>query len=359
MKRIFVLLLVLALFAAVGAALAQDESADPASEVGLPAEVIEAYDPPIERIGVSDALLNTRDYRQVLEEVNVVDAPGSSNVLYHRAQAEFFVSVIQYQNGWAEINPGEWIPASVLGPAYDSRLNGVLFPEGFEALDYPLAFTRFEVTFTSRTPGEEAPMSNANALAPYHLAHIFAEVEVDGELWYQIGVDQWLPAAAFNLIKPVQRPEEIDTRVWIAVDIAEQTVMAYEDEKLVFASLVATGHTWSPTEPGFWRVYLQYGHRLMTRGNPNDSWFYFMEDVPFTLYFNGDRALHGAYWHDAFGERQSHGCVNMSLNDSYWLWSWATDYMFTEASGGSEWPMVYVYDTDLPDLGFGIERHDD
>ncbi|MFW5748075.1 MAG: L,D-transpeptidase [Chloroflexota bacterium] len=325
---------------------------------GLAAEVIDAYDPLIERVGVSDSILNTRDYRQVLEEVNVVDAPGSSNVLYHRARAEFFVSVIRIEGGWAEINPGEWIPASVLGPAYQSRLNGVIFPEGWEALDYPLAFTRSSVTFYSSQPGEEAPMTNANALAPYHLASVFDEVEIDGVLWYQIGVDMWLPAEEFNLIKPVERPEEIDTGVWIAVDIAEQTVMGYEGNELVFASLVATGHTWSPTEPGFWRVYLQYGHRLMTRGNPDDSWFYFMEDVPFTLYFNGDRALHGAYWHDAFGERQSHGCVNMSLNDSYWLWSWATDYMFSEASGGSEWPMVYVYDTDLPDLGFGIERHD-
>jgi lipoprotein-anchoring transpeptidase ErfK/SrfK len=346
------LLLVVIVVMSVAAVQAQGDDDAP----GLSADVINAYDPPIERVGVSDAILNTRDYRQVLAAVNVVDAPGSSNVLYHRAQAEFYVSVNRIEGGWAEINPGEWIPASVLGPAWDSRLNGVVFPEGFDALEYPIGFTRSSVTFFSTQPGEEAPVANANALPKYHLAHIFAEVEVDGVLWYQIGVDQWLPAEEFNLIQPVEAHEDVDTPIWIGVDIANQMVMAYEGDKLVFASLTATGHTWSPTEPGVWRVYLQYGHRRMTRGNPSDSWFYYMEDVPFTLYFNGDRAIHGAYWHDAFGERQSHGCVNMSLNDSYWVYSWATRYMFQEANGADEWPMVFVYDTDEPNLGFGIER---
>ncbi|PJF22472.1 MAG: hypothetical protein CUN56_05815 [Phototrophicales bacterium] len=328
------------------------------NQYGLDAVTIQAYNPPIERVGVSESILYTRDYRQVNAAVDVLDAPNG-NVLYHREHAEFFVSVIRIVDGWAEINPGEWIPANVLGPAYHSRLNGVLLPEGAEVLEYPIGWTRSSVTFWSNAPGQQAAITNENAFAPYHMAHIFAEVDVDGVLWYQVGVDQWLPAEEFNVLRPIERPDEIDTRVWIAVDIAEQIVMAYEGDKLVFATLVATGEPWSPTESGFFRVYLQYGHRNMTRGNPNDSWFYFMEDVPFTLYFNGDRALHGAYWHDAFGETQSHGCVNMSLNDAYWLFTWATDYMFTEASGGSEWPMVYVYDTNLPDLGFGMEYHHD
>ena len=354
MFRRFALILFILIMASINV-LAQDSSSN---QQGLDDATIEAYNPAgLSRIGVSDGILHTRDYRQVNAAVDVLDAPGG-NVLYHREHAEFFVSLLRIVDGWAEINPGEWIPANVLGPAYLSQLNGITLENGIEDLEYPVGWTRSAVTFWSTAPGEEAPITNANAFAPYYFAHIFAEVEVDGVLWYQVGVDQWLPAEEFNILRPIEKPEDIDTRVWVAVDVAEQIVMAYEDEKLVFASLVASGEPWSPTESGFFRVYLQYGHRNMTRGNPNDSWFYFMEDVPFTLYFNGDRALHGAYWHDAFGETQSHGCVNMSLNDAYWLYTWATDYMFSEASGGSEWPMVYVYDTNLPDLGFGMETHD-
>jgi hypothetical protein len=355
MLRTWLLLIVSVTFLGVGAVHAQDEEA---TLTGVTADVISAYQPNIERVGVSDSILNRRDYRQVLQQVNVVDAPGSGNVLYTRAEAEFFVSVNRIENGWAEINEGEWIPANVLGPAFDSRLNGVIFPDGAEVLEYPLGFTRYEVVFWSEAPGEEAAMVQERALAPYHMAHVFAEVEVDGVTWAQIGVEQWIPLEELNILKPIERPEEIETEIYIGIDIAEQMVMAYEGDKLVFASLVATGHTWSPTEPGVWRVYLQYNARRMTRGNPSDSWYYYMEDVPYTLYFNGDRALHGAYWHDAFGERQSHGCVNMSLNDSWYLYKWATDWMWANTSAASEWPQVYVYDTDLPDLGFGLVRED-
>jgi hypothetical protein len=41
------------------------------------------------------------------------------------------------------------------------------------------------------------------------------------------------------------------------------------------------------------------------------------------MYFNGDLALHGAYWHDRFGTRRSHGCVNLAPRDARWLFNWA------------------------------------
>ena len=33
-------------------------------------------------------------------------------------------------------------------------------------------------------------------------------------------------------------------------------------------------------------------------------------------------ALHAAYWHDRFGEPKSGGCVNLSVRDAKWLFSW-------------------------------------
>ena len=43
------------------------------------------------------------------------------------------------------------------------------------------------------------------------------------------------------------------------------------------------------------------------------------------MYFDGDIGLHGTYWHDGFGYRQSHGCVNLSVTDAKWLYEWAAD----------------------------------
>ncbi len=49
---------------------------------------------------------------------------------------------------------------------------------------------------------------------------------------------------------------------------------------------------------------------------------YFLEKVPWSMYFDKDVALHGAYWHDKFGTRRSHGCVNLSPADAHWLFDW-------------------------------------
>ena len=38
-----------------------------------------------------------------------------------------------------------------------------------------------------------------------------------------------------------------------------------------------------------------------------------------------DFALHGTYWHDGFGFRRSHGCVNLSLTDARFVFQWASD----------------------------------
>jgi lipoprotein-anchoring transpeptidase ErfK/SrfK len=50
--------------------------------------------------------------------------------------------------------------------------------------------------------------------------------------------------------------------------------------------------------------------------------YYFLQDVPWIMYFSGDVALHGAYWHDRFGAPHSHGCVNLSPKDAQWLFNW-------------------------------------
>ena len=61
--------------------------------------------------------------------------------------------------------------------------------------------------------------------------------------------------------------------------------------------------------------------------------FYYLEDVPYTMYYDQLRALHGAYWRTAFGFPQSHGCINLAPADARWLFEWAVE---------GDW--VYVWD---------------
>jgi hypothetical protein len=40
------------------------------------------------------------------------------------------------------------------------------------------------------------------------------------------------------------------------------------------------------------------------------------------MYFDGSYSLHGTYWHDLFGYRQSHGCVNLTISDAKYIFEW-------------------------------------
>jgi hypothetical protein len=53
--------------------------------------------------------------------------------------------------------------------------------------------------------------------------------------------------------------------------------------------------------------------------------FYFVQDVPFIMYFNSSRAIHGAYWHNGFGYPRSHGCVNLPVADAHWVFNFSSE----------------------------------
>ncbi|MBP8964994.1 MAG: L,D-transpeptidase, partial [Flexilinea sp.] len=111
---------------------------------------------------------------------------------------------------------------------------------------------------------------------------------------------------------------------WIEVDLHEQVVMAYENNSLVFAAMVATGMKPFYTKPGIFQIYEKKEAENMTGAFEADkSDYYSLDDVPFTMYFDEARALHGAYWRAWYGYEQSHGCVNMTIGDAHWLYNWA------------------------------------
>jgi hypothetical protein len=117
------------------------------------------------------------------------------------------------------------------------------------------------------------------------------------------------------------RPDEVDTsQRWVAIDLTEQTLVAYEGDKPVFATLVSTGKEGHETPVGSFSVWMKAGHHTMT-GRENEK--YQVDEVPSVMFFNRGVALHGAFWHDSFGRTFSHGCVNLSIADAEWLYAWA------------------------------------
>ena len=126
----------------------------------------------------------------------------------------------------------------------------------------------------------------------------------------------------------------------IEVSIPEQRVRAYEGETLVLESFVSTGLPPNDTETGRFRIRYKVpveDMRGATDAEGNVVWVvgdggteppgsipYGVADVPNVMYINLDaEALHGAYWHNSFGQRMSHGCINLPLPVAEFLYGWA------------------------------------
>lgn len=114
-------------------------------------------------------------------------------------------------------------------------------------------------------------------------------------------------------------PEALaDEGRWIDVDISEQRVTAYEGAEPVRSFIVSTGTAVHPTVTGQFRIYVKL--RATDMSGPG----YYLPGVPYTMYFYRGYALHGTYWHNNFGTPMSHGCVNLTIDNSAWLFDFAS-----------------------------------
>jgi hypothetical protein len=315
------------------------ESCQPALP-GLPDAEIAAYaGSGVEPLRVRNDLLFDRAYQRVDGAVEIYETPNG-NIVGSLDAGFNFVTVLNSQEGWTEINSGRWVRSEHLGGAPNiSRFAGVLLPD--RPLMYPIAWTLINL-YPSRAPGKGPSTSNP-LLYRYTRVNLYAAVEVDGWLWYQVGAEQWVHQTHVAKYDPITRPSEVDTENWIGIDLYEQTAVAYEGNKPVFATLIAAGLAQWPTHEGLYHIYFRRQRHTMNGGRAGYD-FYYIEEVPWTMFFDEGRALHGAYWHDEFGYRHSHGCINLSLTDAHWLYQWVAEQMGSSASADVEsGPAVYIY----------------
>jgi lipoprotein-anchoring transpeptidase ErfK/SrfK len=140
---------------------------------------------------------------------------------------------------------------------------------------------------------------------------------------------------------PTSTPLPVRDEKWIDVDISTQTLIAYEGEVEVFRTAVSTGAVWTPTVQGRFRIF----HKLLSQTMVGAD--YVQPNVPYVMYFYGAYAIHGAYWHNDFGRQRSHGCINVRVSDSKWLFEWTDPPLPAGASevwGSDSGTVVVVHD---------------
>lgn len=163
--------------------------------------------------------------------------------------------------------------------------------------------------------------------------HEWYKIIFDGEIRYPERVDgDWYVAVDPLSIRKFEDVGDIEltknspkTDKRIVVDISSETLYAYDGESLFMKELISTGLEFTPTPNGSFTVFRKTPSRYMQGPIEGVSdQYYDLPGVPWNLYFTtGGAVIHGAYWHNHFGEPWSHGCVNLSPENAQKLYNWA------------------------------------
>ncbi|MDE2001648.1 MAG: L,D-transpeptidase family protein [Patescibacteria group bacterium] len=167
--------------------------------------------------------------------------------------------------------------------------------------------------------------------------------EANGKEWYKIIFDKGLrwpdrvtgdwyvavdPAAVMPLVDvgdETLTPDTPPTTKRIVVDLTKEMLYAYDGDTLFMQEPVSTGLEFTPTPAGTFTIFYKTPSRYMQGPVPGVSdQYYDLPGVPWDLYFtHGGAVIHGAYWHNHFGQEWSHGCVNLPPDKAQQLYEWA------------------------------------
>lgn len=266
--------------------------------------------------------------------VPVYSAPGETGSGAQQFMPGFvyvsYIDRVEQGGVYYMLQNGGWIPGKGARVGEISAFQGLTFSHT-PRNSFGWAFEQIPVL---SSPGYgSAP--TGKQISPFEVVQIFATQSVDNADWNLIGPGEWVEARKVaQVVINTTPPEGVTNGRWIDVNLAEQSLAVYDNYQLVFATVIASGLEPFWTRPGLFQIQQKKETETMRNNDPSD--FYYLDNVPWTMYFDGARALHGAYWRTRFGYPQSHGCVNLSVGDAHWLFNWAVqgDWVFVHDPSG-------------------------
>lgn len=174
---------------------------------------------------------------------------------------------------------------------------------------------------------------------------------LDGDSrWYRIDGGRYAGGFIHNSVvrrlpdpKPNVTPPEggSPNGNWIVVDRAHFSLTFVKNGVASFSTYVSLGKAGVDTPTGTYTTFGKFiGDRMSSRNVQNPTHPYDLPNVPYTEYYkDGGYAIHGTYWHDVFGTRESQGCINLTWSDAAYLFSLTLPQMplgYTVAWGAAE-----------------------
>ena len=220
------------------------------------------------------------------------------------------------------------VPLDRLDPVTPSGFHGVSLTE--EGTGLPVAFVMSKTAFLyagaiGEPPRLVRPLAHREAVFLTGRSQRF-----QGATWLETRTGDWLRDERLIRIEPEPTMPSWATpgRSWLHVSISKQTLVAYQGERPIYATLVSTGvdglgdpETTRSTVRGQFLIHTK--HVSVTMNSEEAGSEFDLRDVPYVQYFKDNYALHAAYWHDGFGAPRSHGCINLAPLDARWLFHWS------------------------------------
>lgn len=304
--------------------------------ITFPAAPLAVAHPPydLNNIPYSYARVNTN--AAIPMYASLADAETNAVKEMMPAGAFRFVSLSQKLTGtdgnvYYQIANEDWIKAT------DVNKVAAAYFQGFLIKQYPAVPFGWVVQsgITSVSAPGYSSQSTGKTYNRTDIVLCYSSQIVDGEEWVKIGPEEWLDHKFVGrVLNNPTPPQGVTNGRWIEVNLYEQVMTVYENSKMIFATLISSGGKPFYTRPGTFKIYRKVDFEYMTGAFEADrSDYYYIEQVPYIMYFDEARALHGAYWNNYLGNTGSHGCVNISVADAHWLYDWA-----------NEGDAVYVWD---------------
>lgn len=230
---------------------------------------------------------------------------------------------------WLPVAPAGWVCAAELTPSDAPPAPARRIPPsttGFggvaveDAPGWPFAWTVAMPGATIQV--RRAPASDAPRVSNLPRRTLVPVLE-QRRGWVRVGDGAWVRAGDVAVARSAPRPVGVGAAErWLDVDLDQQVLVAYEGDRPVFATLVSTGRDGPFHSPlGTFRLAgKQASARMRSPTGAASEWD--LHNVPWVMRFKKMFALHGTHWHDAYGMRFSHGCVNLSPRDAGRLYQW-------------------------------------
>ena len=306
-------------------------------EITFPPQPLTVVRPPLDLASVPFSYAKITDTTDPIPLYASVADAQANNVKETWPASKFkYVALNQKQvmsdgSVYYQIANEDWINANVISKVSATYFQGFIINQ-FPSVSFGWVLQSEIPSFTG--PGGSSPKTG-KVYNRLDLVRCYDSKIVNNLEWVMVGPDEWIQhlylACVINNPTP---PAGVTNGRWIEVNLYQQVMTVYDNSKMVFATLVGSGEPPFYTQPGTFKIYKKEEHDYMTGSFEADhSDFYYIEQVPFIMYYDGSRALHGAYWNNYLGYPGSHGCVNLSVADAHWLYNWA-----------KEGDTVYVWD---------------